>query len=212
VGEVHPLPSESGRAVDRRRLLTGGATITGAAALAVLWRRTTTDVATAQTDTTLDLMNLALTTEFLLCSAYEEAHGYEVLEDADRELIGAMLAAAEQHVAVFTAAVERTGGQPIERPGFTFPEEAQASREACLLALLELENTTLRGWYGAIPIVQEPAVLELARPMILAKARHAGAIAHACGGDANPFPEAIDTGIPLPDALQTLERYRGMDT
>lgn len=195
--------------VTRRRLLTGAVTAGSAVALAGLWRTMTDRVAGAQTDATLDLLNLGLTGEFLLCSAYEEALEYDALAESDIPLITAMLEQTESNVQLFTAAVERAGGEPIERPGFTYPEGAERDREACLGMLIELENVSIAGWQGVSPTVADPELVELARPMAMGKGRRAGALAFMLDGG-NPFPAAIEQGRPLAEVLSAIEQYRGM--
>lgn len=199
---------EGNSGVSRRRLLTGAVTAGSAAALAGLWRTTTERVAQAQVSTTLDLLNLGLTGEFLLCSAYEEALEYDALIPADVPLVTVMLEQTERNVGLFQAAIEQAGGEPIERPGFTYPEEAESDRAVCLQMLIELENITIAGWQGASPMVQEPEVVQLARPMAMSKGRRAGALAYMLDGG-NPFPAAIEEGRPLPEVLAAIERYRG---
>ncbi len=195
----------------RRQLVTGGAAFGVAAGLAALWRGVTERVASAQgSGTTLDVLNLGLTGEYLLCSAYEEALEYDALVESDVELVSAMLAQADSNVQLFQTAIGQAGGEPVARPGFTYPEEAENDRTICLEMLIDLETVTIQGWQGAIPLAREPGVLEFARPMGLSKARRAAALSFLLEGT-SPFPAAIEPGRPLPEVLDAIAPYRGME-
>jgi ferritin-like protein len=201
-------PSLSG--LNRRRLVTGAATVGAAAALAALWRGATDRVATAQTTTTLDLLNLGLTGEYLMCSAYEEALEYDALAETDIELVSAMLAQTEHNVGLFKEAIEAQGGEPVMRPGFTYPEEAEHDRTLCLQMLDQIQMVTIQGWQGVVPLATEPGLLEFARLMGITKARQCAALCYLLEA-ANPFPSAIEQGRPLPEVLQAIEQYRGTE-
>jgi ferritin-like protein len=197
-------------AVNRRSVLTGGAALGAVGALAAIWRQSQR-LANAQGDMRIDLLNLGLQSEYLTCTAYEEAIEYaEGMFDArDLEFVHAMRDECEASVETFRAAVEEFGGTPIEPTGMTYPEEAEESREVCLKLLLEIEDVTMRAWHGAAPAVQDPSVVVLAQQLGLTKARRAGALGFLLGEAAPPFPAPMVTGMPLAEALEQLEPYRG---
>lgn len=205
--QTESMGTQGVAAVNRRSVLTGAAAL---GVVAALWRQTNQDLANAQGDLRIDLLNLGLQSEYLMCSAYEEAIEYGgILNARDLELVQAMLAECTASVELFRASIEEFGGQPIAPTGMTYPEGAERNRETCLALLLELENVTIQGWQGAVPMVNDPSVVALAQPLGFTKARHAGALAVLIGEAATPFSSAIEPGLPLPEVLEKLEPYRG---
>lgn len=202
--------TDTAAGVNRRSVITGAASLGAVAALAALWRRTTYDLANAQGDTTIDLLNLGLQSEYLMCSAYQEAvESGAILNERDLEFVQAMLAECVAGVEQFRTTIDELGGEPIAETGMAYPEDAQRDRESCLALLLELESVTMRGWHGAAPMVQDPSIVVLAQQLGLTKARRAGALAFLLGEAAPAFPSPVVTGMPLAEALEQLEPYRG---
>jgi hypothetical protein len=207
--QIEPTATQDGMAVNRRSVLTGAAPFGTVFALAALWHQTQR-LANAQGDLRIDLLNLGLQSEYLMCSAYQEAveHG-DILSAQDLKFVQAMLFECTASVEQLRGAIEELGGRPIAPTGMTYPEEAKHDRGTCLQLLLELESITIQGWQGAVPMATDPRVVTLTQPMGFTKARRAGALAFLLGDAATPSSSAIEPGLPLSDVLDKLEPYRG---
>lgn len=209
--QVESTDTPDAAGVNRRSLLRTAASVGAVAAVGTVWRTSANGSANAQGDLRVELLNLGLQSEYLVCSSYQEALEYEALNERDREVVGAMLDETVSVIERFRAAVEEFGGQPLEKTGMTFPEHAEGDREACLTVLLEIQNLTMQGWHGAAPMVTDPAVVTLAQQLGLTKSRQAGAISFLLGEAANAFPWTMVTGRPLAEVLQELQPYRGAE-
>jgi hypothetical protein len=143
--------------------------------------------ALAASDTTdADILNFALTLEYLESAFYKKAQGLNLSGDA--KVYAKQFGAEEDsHVQALTQAVKSLGAKPAPMPTFVFPMNDQKS----FLKLAQtLEDTGVSAYNGAGPAIQSKAILAAAGSIVQIEARHAAAI-RILNGDF-PAPNAFD--------------------
>jgi rubrerythrin len=134
----------------------------------------------------VDILNFALTLEYLETAFYKKAQGLKLSSDT-------MAFAKEfgddeaQHVDALTATIKKLGGKPSAMPSFTFPINDEAS---FLKLAVTLEDTGVSAYNGAAPSISSPDVLGAAGSIVQIEGRHA-AIVRLLSGQP-PAPDAFD--------------------
>jgi len=201
-------PHGRGGLVSRRELLAAALLGTGGVALAAT---IATPEASAQDESgaaVIDLLNVGILLEALLCDAYQHVFDRDVLLDRDRELLVPVLAHELDYVQTLSTAVRERGGQPAAKPSFQFPEEESADRAAALALLSRLEEGVVRTWQGQLVTLRDPELVQRIRPMLLGKARHAAIVAMLQEDEGVPFPSAVEGIGSLGEFLDEIQPYR----
>jgi hypothetical protein len=151
-----------------RGALATGATL-GAGAVAPF----VSDALAASGATDIDILNFALTLEYLETNFYE-VKGKSVGLSGEAKSLAAEFGAQEaEHVAALSKAISGGGGTPAKMPKFVFPATDQAS---FLKLAYTLENVGVGAYNGAGPSLQNPLLLAAAGSIVQVEARHAAAI------------------------------------
>jgi Ferritin-like domain len=134
----------------------------------------------------VDIVNFALTLEYLETDFYEQAQKLGL--SGDLKKLASQFADTEgQHVDALTATVKQLGGMPAKKPTFAFPMKDEKS---FLKLAVTLEDTGVAAYNGAGPSIQSNEVLGAAGSIVQVEARHAAAVRLANGQD--PAPDAFD--------------------
>lgn len=127
--------------------------------------------ATGATD--VDILNFALTLEYLETDFYTVKAKSLKLSGAVRRVAAQFGDQEAQHVAALTKAIQGAGGAPVKKPAFVFP----ATDEKSFLKLAYvLENTGVGAYNGAGPAIQNVELLGAAGSIVQVEARHAATI------------------------------------
>jgi hypothetical protein len=121
----------------------------------------------------IDILNFALTLEYLETNFYQVKGRSVGLSGEAKALAGEFGAEEAQHVAALTKAIQAAGGTPDKMPKFVFPVTDQAS---FLKLAYTLENVGVGAYNGAGPSLQNKAYLAAAGSIVQVEARHAAAI------------------------------------
>jgi hypothetical protein len=144
----------------------------------------------------LDILNFALTLEYLEANFYNVKGRTVGLSGAARALASEIGGHETEHVATLTGAIKSKGGTPVAMPKFRFPVTNQSS----FLALAHvLEETGVGAYNGAGPSLSDKAVLAAAGSIVQVEARHAAAIALLIGK--SPAPSPFDQPLTKPQVL-----------
>lgn len=145
--------------------------------------------ALAQGDGDVDILNFALTLEYLETRFYKEAADLGLSSDVAKLAKG--LAEDEQeHVNFLKKAIKAAGGTPAAKPEFNFG----VSDEKSFLKLAQtLEDTGVSAYNGAGPLLKNKDYLAAAGTIVQIEARHAAAI--RLQNDENPAPDAFDKSL-----------------
>jgi len=140
--------------------------------------------------TDLDILNFALTLEYLETDFYQvkaKTVGLTGVAAHDAANFGMEEAA---HVAALTSAIRAAGGTPAPKPTFVFP--VKTATEFLGLAYT-VENLGVSAYNGAGPLLKSKALLGAAGSIVQVEARHAAAIGLLIGKSPTPsggFDEA----------------------
>lgn len=137
----------------------------------------------------VDILNFALTLEYLEADFYRRA--LELGLSGDVRRVAAQFGRSEQeHVDALRATVKQLGGTPVASPRFSFP----MSDEKSFLKLAQtLEDTGVSAYNGAGPAIESKEVLAAAGSIVQVEARHAAVIRLLRGRV--PAPDAFDTSL-----------------
>ena len=150
----------------RSALATGG--LYGAGAVGGMVTR-----AFAQGGGDVEILNFALTLEYLEAAFYEEAIAKAGLSSEVKKLAQEIGDHEKQHVEALTGSIEKAGGKPVKAPGVKFP----LTNEASFLKLaMTFEDLGVAAYDGAAPMIKSPDVLNAAGSIAQVEARHAAAI------------------------------------
>jgi hypothetical protein len=137
-----------------------------------------------------DIVNFALTLEYLESAFYTQAvKKVPGLSGTVLDLAKELRDNEAEHVTALTAAVKQLGGRPVKAPGVSFGG-AFASKAAFLKTANVFEDTGVSAYNGAAPGIQSVAILAAAGSIVQVEARHSSLIRLQRG--APPAPLAFD--------------------
>jgi rubrerythrin len=137
----------------------------------------------------VDILNFALTLEYLETRFYKEAAKLD-LSSAVAKLAKQFAEEEQEHVNALKGAVKQSGGTPAPKPVFDFG----VTDEASFLKLAQtLEDTGVSAYNGAGPLLKNKDLLAAAGSIVQIEARHAAAI--RLQNKANPAPDAFDKAL-----------------
>jgi hypothetical protein len=194
------------RPVDRRRFLRTAAVVgVGASLLGVDGLA----AAPAQAQTpprTVDFLRYGLTFEYLMCDFYQRVLDADLLEGRERELVARVFDLEQSWVQQLDEAIERAGGESIDKPTFNWPAAALESRDSALAQAADLEELGVCAWQSQFPILHSD-LLNLTEPILVNKSRAAAVTAALVGR--NPCPAPVEEPMAIVDVLREVEDYRG---
>ena len=137
--------------------------------------------ATASSD--LDILNFALTLEYLETNFYQ-VKGKAVGLSGEAKSLATLFGSEEhEHVGALTQAIKNGGGTPVKMPTFAFP----VTDEKSFLSLAyTLENVGVGAYNGAGPALKNKALLAAAGSIVQIEARHAASIGLLTGQSVVP--------------------------
>ena len=123
--------------------------------------------------TDVDILNFALTLEYLESTFYKEAKTRAKASGELQSLIALLAEDEHQHVEALTSTIKQLGGKPVAEPKFSFPYNDTAG----FLKLAQtFEDTGVSAYNGAAPSITAKDVLASAGSIVQIEARHAAAI------------------------------------
>jgi rubrerythrin len=147
----------------------------------------------------VDIVNFALTLEYLETRFYKEAADLNLSKDV--KALAAQFADEEQeHVNALKGAVKQLGGTPAKKPVFEFG----VTDEKSFLKLAQtLEDTGVYAYNGAGPMIKNKDILAAAGSIVQIEARHAAAIRLQNGE--TPAPDAFDKTLTVDEVLAAVK-------
>jgi rubrerythrin len=150
----------------------------------------------------VDIVNFALTLEYLEAAFYAEAK-QRVRADGDlMSLIDLLGKDEDQHVQALAGTVEKLGAKPVAEPRFNFDYSGTAG----FLKLAQtFEDTGVSAYNGAAPMIKSKEVLAAAGGIVQVEARHAAAI--RLQNEEEPAPTAFDQPLSEKQVLKAVEPF-----
>jgi hypothetical protein len=150
----------------------------------------------------VDILNFALTLEYLEAAFYQDGLKRANLSGEAKKLAKTAGDHETQHVDALTQTIKKLGGKPVQSPKVAFPFKDQKS----FLALAQVfEDTGVSAYNGAAPMIQSKEVLGAAGSIVQVEARHAAAIRLFIGKD--PSPDAFDKTLSKNQVLKAVKPF-----
>lgn len=153
----------------------------------------------------VDILNFALTLEYLEAAFYSEAA--KQVPGLSGELAGyvkAFGAEEQDHVDALSGAIKDLGGKPVEAPGVDFGD-AFSSTDSFLELAITFEDTGVSAYNGAAPRIASSEVLAAAGSIVQVEARHAALI--RLMRDETPAPAAFDPALDKRNVLEAVTPF-----
>jgi len=150
----------------------------------------------------IDILNFALTLEYLEAAFYAEAQKKVKLAGSVKSLAKTLGDEEAQHVQALTQAIKGAGGKPVKAPKVAFP---LTSEKAFLKLAQVFEDTGVSAYNGAAPMIKSAKVLGAAGSIVQVEARHAAAIRLAAG--LPPSPDAFDPSLTSQKVLMAVKPF-----
>jgi len=145
--------------------------------------------AQTESDGDIEILNFALTLEFLEATFYELAQKQTRLSDEVDALAKLVGGHEREHVEALTQTIEDLGGKPVKEPRVDFAE-ALSNEQMFLSLAVTLEDTGVSAYNGVAPQIESKELLATAGTIVQIEARHASAIRFVA--DEVPAPDAFD--------------------
>ncbi len=183
----------------RKGALIGGGLLAGAIPLAIA----TGQDGLPQSD--IDILNFALTLEFLEAEFYTQAaKRVKGLAKDESDLTKELRDNEAAHVDVLTAAIKDLGGKPVAKPTFDFGG-AFGNRVSYFKTANVLEDTGVSAYNGAAPMISSVEVLAAAGSIVQVEARHAAMIRLV--RNKPPAPKAFDAASEMDAVLTAVKPF-----
>jgi rubrerythrin len=151
----------------------------------------------------VEILNFALTLEYLEAAFYKESAKISGLSDQAVALVQDFGNAEQQHVDALTNTIMQLGGKPVKAPGVDF---GSLSNEAAFLKLaVAFEDVGVSAYNGAAPAIKSTEVLAAAGSIVQVEARHAAAVRLLSKQD--PAPNAFDETLNTNQVLKAVKPY-----
>jgi rubrerythrin len=189
-------PVTRGAFLRRAAAIVGG----GAAASMIL-----PGIALGQGSTDVDILNYALTLEYLEAAFYKEANAKGALNGELKRFSKVVAQHEEAHVKALKQAL---GSKAVKTPSFDF-KGTTSSPDTFAATSKVLEDTGVEAYQGQAPNIKSKKILTAALSIHPVEARHAAWVASIIGkgsGNPSPVPEAFN---PAKDMAQVLAAVQG---
>ncbi len=122
--------------------------------------------------TDLDILQLALTAEYLASDAYARTR-FAGFQGEIRAYLEAALEQEEAHVKALQDTIRSLGAQPVARPNFGYPVQFMPGTRLQVARLLNaLEDAFVGAYLGALPLIQNKQILSAAGAILGNEAVH----------------------------------------
>ena len=152
----------------------------------------------------LDILNYALTLEYLEAAFYEQAIS-DLKPSGDLgSLVETISSDENEHVKALEATISDLGGEPVEAPEVDFGD-AFASEDSFLELAQTFEDTGVGAYNGAAPDLESKELLATAGGIVQVEARHAAAIRLLRGE--LPSDAAFDKSLTMDEVLKAVQPF-----
>ncbi len=159
----------------RRDFIKGSvAAVPGSVALQMLGTRFAL-AQTADFGSDIDVLNYALTLEYLEAEFYRQGNAANLLTGKEATYLAKIGADENAHVSAITQTVQKLGGTPVPSPAVDFADSF-SSRDNFLKTSHTFENLGVQAYLGAAGFIKDKDVLQAAAGIFGVEARHAAVV------------------------------------
>ena len=200
------------KTITRRGLVKGTAAAGAGAALLSVFGGTFTAsgvsaAAAAPLDSDLEILNYALTLEYLEAAAYQAINDAGVLSGRAATYFRAFGQHEQEHVDALRATIQQLGGTPVAMPAFDFSGVPGDPGEIVTF-FQQVEAVGVSAYLGAAPAIKSDAVLEAALSIHAVEAEHASALADLVAPGTDLFaPSAFESPRTPEQVLQIVAPF-----
>jgi len=125
----------------------------------------------------IDIVNYALTLEYLEATFYAEAAASGMIKDKKTLALAKKFGETEQtHVDALKAAVKQLGGTPVDKPKTAFDKVIAGGPDMILMTAATVENLGAAAYLGQAGKIESKDILAAALSIHTVEARHAAAL------------------------------------
>lgn len=129
----------------------------------------------------IDVLNYALTLEYLEAEFYRQGNGHDLLEGKAKKYLYAIQKDEEAHVWAIKDTIKKLGGAAVSAPQVDFGASFK-SKASYLETAYTFENLGVSAYLGAAPsLFQEKDLLQAAASIFGVEARHAAILGSLAG-------------------------------
>lgn len=165
--------------------------------------------APAPLDNDLDILNYALTLEFLEAAAYKAINDAGILSGRAATYFQAFGAHEQAHVDAVRSTVQKLGGTPVSPPAGGYNFSSVPQDQAGVVKFFQMvESVGASAYLGAAPSIQNADVLSAALSIHAVEAEHTSALADLVAPGTNLFaPEAFATPRTPAEVMQIVAPF-----
>ena len=154
--------------------------------------------------TDVDILNFALTLEYLEAAFYEQGLQSAKLGSEAKSVAETIASDEQAHVDALKMTIEDLGGTPVEAPGVDFGSAINSEGPFLTLAQT-FEDTGVSAYNGAAPMITSVDVLAAAGSIVQVEARHAAMIRLV--RDRPPAPRSFDAASEMDEILKAVKPF-----
>ena len=151
-------------------------------------------------DSDIDILNYALTLEYLEADFYTQGVDGGALSGRELALVKPIRDHEDAHVAALTSTIEELGGKPVASPKFKYPEGTFTDKAKFLETASVFEELGVSAYHGQVTLIKNPDLLGAAAAIAGVESRHAAVLADLTGG--NPFPAPVEATATMKEVLK----------
>jgi len=162
----------------------------------------------ADFDSDVDVLNYALTLEYLEAEFYRQGNAAGLLSGKEAQYLAAVQKDEESHVSTLMDTVQKIGGQPVAAPAVDFGD-AFSSRDKYLTLSHTFENVGVQAYLGAAGFISDKAILQAAAGIFGVEARHAAIVGNLLGlkAEGGVYMGATETPLSEDEVLAAVQPF-----
>lgn len=199
------LPVMTFRHEDQRRRFLRAAVVVGIGSGLVAASQHDRSALADATANDLEILNYALTLEYLEADFYRQGLEGGALEGRALELVSPIADHEQEHVTVLTSTVKSLGGKPAAKPKFKYPEGTFTDKTKFLTTASAFEELGVTAYHGQVAKVDDGDILAAAASIAGVESRHAAVVADLLGSD--PFPAPFEKNRAMSAVLEAAGKF-----
>ena len=156
-------------------------------------------------DSDLEILNYALTLEYLEADFYNRGVDGGVVSGRELALVTPIRDHEDAHVAALTSTINDLGGTPVKSPKFKYPEGTFTDKATFLETASVFEELGVTAYHGQVTLIKNVDILAAAAAIAGVESRHAAILADLTGGD--PFPAPVEDTATMKQVLKAAKPF-----